>query len=299
MTKENSGFLSEKIIHKHGFVRLIEVMGSDKAIEDAARMSYGGGTRKVSDTRNLIRYLLRNKHTSPFEMGVVRFHIRLPIFVMRQHIRHRTASVNEYSMRYSEAPDFYYEPEDVYLAPQSTSNKQGRQGAYTSDECSAIREVINSVCENAYSAYRKLRDEFNLSRELARLTIPVAGYTECVWQINLHNLFHYLKLRADKHAQQEIQDLANAMIDLVRPHFPISFEAWDDYIFHAKTLSRMEQDLLYRLVIGGIIPEWGNIDRDAVYKRESGTMSRREWDEFCAWIDKTFVNKQIALQEES
>lgn len=265
--------LKEEKIHEHGFVRLLEVMGSDEAIEDAARISYGHGTRKTSETRSLIRYLVRHRHTTPLEQGVLRFHIKLPIFVMRQHIRHRTASVNEYSARYSEMSDEFYTPADSHIAPQSKSNKQGREGDFDPGEKEFFSELIRMSNKHSFQNYQSLL-KHGLSREIARTVLPVSNYTECIWQINLHNLMHYLTLRTDSHAQREIQDFANAILYVSRPSFPRCFEAWDDYHREARTLSRMEIQLL----------------RDLKDPRKAGTgnkedydMSQREWQEFWDW----------------
>ena len=203
-------------IHNHGFVGLIDVMGSDSDIADAARVSYGSGTKTISDDRNLVRYLVRHKHTSPLEMAEVKFHLKLPIFVMRQLVRHRTANLNEYSGRYSEMSNEFYMPEPEYLAPQSTTNKQGRDGELTTNDKMSIRGFLYDAFTSAYEGYKcLLGKESNepilitgLSRELARIVMPVANYTECYWKCDLHNFFHLCKLRIDKHAQKEIVDFA-------------------------------------------------------------------------------------------
>lgn len=287
-----SGFeIKEEKVHEHGFVRLVEVMGSDNSIEDAARVSYGSGTRKTSETRGLLRYLMRHHHTTPFEMAVVRFHIKLPIFVMRQHIRHRTASVNEYSGRYSEMSNEFYVPDFDHIAPQSTTNKQGRSGKMEDHVKHGVQQLMTRNNREVFEQYKHLLDEktYGLSRELARTILPVSNYTECYWQINLHNFFHYLKLRTDSHAQQEIQDFANAMYRLAKPHFPLSFEAWEDYSRDSKVLSKMEQTLLIELIkpVSEIYVEAGLLDRDEMFKRhgERLNMSKREWDDFFNWYD--------------
>lgn len=271
---------TEEKVHEHGFVRLVEVMGSDNSIEDAARVSYGSGTRKTSETRGLLRYLMRHHHTTPFEMAVVRFHIKLPIFVMRQHIRHRTASVNEYSGRYSEMSDQFYVPDFDHFAPQSKTNKQGREGDFEEDTKAKLIEMMDYCNKVSYEQYKQFLSA-DVSRELARTVLPVSNYTECYWQINLHNFFHYLKLRTDPHAQQEIQDFANAMYRLSRPHFPLSFEAWEDYSRDSKTLSKMDVNLLRDLNCP--FQHKKLIDRNtdcALY-----SMSKREWDDFWNWYE--------------
>ena len=242
--------IKEQIIHKYGFVRLIDIMGSDSDIADAARVSYGEGTRSVSDNRNLIRYLVRHKHTSPLEMGTVKFHLKLPIFVMRQLVRHRTASLNEYSGRYSIMSNDCYIPKLDYIQPQSQTNKQGRGDDGLSDRWKArYQETINDIRNKCLIAYRFLIgnesiEHGGLTRELARTVLPVSNYTECYWKIDLHNFFHFCRLRMDDHAQQEIQDYAKVMYEMVKPHFPSSCEAFEDYIYNSVTLSRMEINVL-------------------------------------------------------
>ena len=241
--------IQETKIHEHGFVRLVDTMGSDGDIADAARVSYGKGTRAVSDNRNLIRYLLRHKHTSPIEMASVKFHLKLPIFVMRQVIRHRTASVNEYSGRYSIMTDDCYNPELEYIQPQSQTNKQGRDGELSEGWKNKYKTIIRDITTSTLIAYKSLVGDGDfgregLSRELSRIVLPVSNYTECYWKIDLHNFFHFCRLRMDSHAQQEIQDYAKAMYELVKPHFPIAVEAFEDYSLGSKSFSRMEMDVL-------------------------------------------------------
>ena len=246
--------VKEQTIHKHGFVRLIDVMGDDSSIADAARVSYGTGTRSVSDNRNLIRYLVRHKHTSPLEMVEVKFHLKLPIFVMRQLVRHRTASLNEYSGRYSIMSDDCYVPELDYIQPQSKTNNQGRSDDGLSDRWKArYQETINDIRYKCLVAYNFLIgnesvEHGGLTRELARTVLPVSNYTECYWKIDLHNFFHYAKLRGDSHAQWEIQELAKIMYRLVNMVFPIACEAFEDFIENSVTISRMEKDLLKRII---------------------------------------------------
>ena len=241
--------IQETKIHEHGFVRLVDTMGSDGDIADAARVSYGKGTRAVSDNRNLIRYLMRHKHTSPIEMASVKFHLKLPIFVMRQVIRHRTASVNEYSGRYSVMTDDCYIPEVDYIQPQSQTNKQGRGGELSDSWKDKYKSLITQITDKSLTAYEillgnKTIAHGGLSRELSRIVLPVSNYTECYWKIDLHNFFHFCRLRMDSHAQQEIRDYAIAMYELVKPHFPIAVEAFEDYSLESKSFSRMEMDVL-------------------------------------------------------
>ena len=241
--------IKEQEIAKHGFVRLIDVMGDDSSIADAARVSYGEGTRSVSDNRNLIRYLVRHKHTSPLEMVEVKFHLKLPIFVMRQLVRHRTAAINEYSGRYSIMTDDCYQPSENYIQPQSQFNNQGRDGEMSDGWKTKYKETIRDITHKAVIAYKNLIGNGSVShgglaRELARTVLPVSNYTECYWKVNLHNFFHFCKLRMDSHAQQEIQDYAKVMFEMVKPKVPIATEAFEDYSLNSISLSRMEKDVL-------------------------------------------------------
>ena len=233
--------LGMKDIHQLGFVKLLDVMGDDEEVENSARISYGEGTRKVNQTRNLIRYLMRHKHTSPFEMCEVKFHLKLPIFIMRQLVRHRTANLNEYSGRYSVMSNEFYLPEGDYLAKQSTTNNQGRGEVL--DKQGLLQFEFNRIYDGASMAYQVLL-EHDLSRELARALLPVANYTECIWKIDLHNFFHFVKLRSDSHAQREIRDYADAMYELVKPNFPICCEAFEDYVQGATTFSKQEMEII-------------------------------------------------------
>jgi thymidylate synthase (FAD) len=235
--------IEEVKVHEHGFVKLLDVMGDDKEVENSARISYGEGTRKVSQTRTLIRYLMRHKHTSPFEMCEVKFHIKLPIFIMRQLVRHRTANLNEYSGRYSVMSDDFYFPKGDDLKPQSTTNKQGREEEGELHNPGEIEFEIYRILDGAKTAYGNLLD-WNVSRELARIVLPVSNYTEVIWKIDLHNFFKFYQLRSGSHAQQEIQDYANVMYELVKPYFPICCEAFEDYVIDAVTFSKQEMDII-------------------------------------------------------
>ena len=285
--------IKEQSLHKHGFVRLIDVMGDDNSIADAARVSYGKGTRTASDNRNLIRYLVRHKHTSPLEMVEVKFHLKLPIFIMRQLVRHRTASLNEYSGRYSIMTDECYEPSEEYIQPQSQTNKQGRGGELPDVWKQSYRQKISEAVRKALVAYKFLIGNESishggLSRELARTVLPVSNYTECYWKIDLHNFFHFCELRMDDHAQQEIQDYAKVMYELVKPHVPIAAEAFEDYSLNSISLSRMEVDVLQ--YVFNTFPEKQHASGfvqsiinylTRVQKSEDVTfdMSKREWKE--------------------
>ena len=252
--------MSEVKVHEHGFVKLLDTMGSDESIENCARISYGEGTRKVSETRNLLRYLMRHKHTSPFEHGEVQFHLKLPIFVMRQLVRHRTANINEYSGRYSEMSSDFYVPDSANLKLQSQSNKQGRGEPHPSP--GLIHFEYNRTHDGAWVTYENLLRE-DISREIARCVLPVSNYTEVVWKSDLHNFLHMVNLRTDSHAQQEIQDYANAMYSMVKPKFPITCEAWEDYVRDAQTFSKEEMRILKENLQGS----W-TMDNYGLSKRE-------------------------------
>lgn len=234
-------------LYDHGFVGLTEYFGDDSTPCNTARISYGKGTKSVSDDRNLLRYLVRHKHTTPLQMVVLRFHLKMPIFVMRQHVRHRMATMNEYSGRYSEMSDEFYVPlhEDIQL--QSTTNKQGREeddeDLVEFEVKQRAQQIYDRANKHSYDSYRELL-ELGLAREIARIPLGVGNYTECYWQIDLHNFFHYCKLRRDKHAQKEIRMLADAMYGLVETYFPVACEAFNDYIFEAVTFSRMEMNIM-------------------------------------------------------
>ncbi len=249
----------------HGFVALVDVMPrlipagqtADQAIVQAARVSYGQGTKKISEDQGLIRYLLRHRHTTPFEMVEFKFHIAMPIFIARQWIRHRTANVNEYSGRYSVMPDRFYRPTLEQVRKQSTSNRQGGTQTFIPHNGQADAETQKSPehltaqafveflaqSEALYAKYRDLVDR-GVSREMARIGLPVSLYTEWYWKIDLHNLLHFLSLRMDPHAQEEIQAYARAMHDLVEPIVPTTMQAWRDYTLGSTRLSRLELEAL-------------------------------------------------------
>jgi thymidylate synthase (FAD) len=214
-------------------------MGSDEAIVEAARVSYAKGTKAVSDNRGLIRYLMRHKHTTPFEMVEFKFHIRAPIFVARQWMRHRTASVNEVSARYSILEDDYFLPE--HLRTQSSTNRQGSEEEMTDDQLLILKQKAS--CDMAFHVYEDLL-KHGCSRELARTHLPVSTMTEFFWKIDLHNLFHFLKLRMDSHAQPEIQVLAKQVYELIKPVVPLACEAFEDFVLNSLTLSGPEVEAL-------------------------------------------------------
>jgi thymidylate synthase (FAD) len=243
-----------------GFVGLVDVMGDDSAIVQAARTSYGKGTKSVSEDRGLIRYLMKNFHTSVFEMVEFKFHIKLPIFVMRQHVRHRTANLNEYSGRYSVMTDEFYIPEPHRLQSQSVLNKQGSGAQLGGAELEAVHDLIKHMSTESYKSYLALINDpqsedywpidgrQGLSRELSRIILPQNNYTECYWKIDLKNLLHYIRLRADSHAQWEIQEFARALALYVKQRCPIAFEAFEDYMEQCKTISRLDLNLMQAVI---------------------------------------------------
>ena len=286
----------------HGFVGLVDHMGDDHAIDQAARVSYGLGTRSKSDTRALLRYLMRNRHTSPFEMGEIKFHLRMPIAVARQLIRHRTANLNEYSGRYSVLADEFYVPELDDILPQSIINKQGRDGNFSKEKQQTVVATIKDAYKFSYDAYVSLLEESvdednviipGVAREIARMVLPVGVYTELYWKMDLHNIFHLLGLRLDKHAQKETRVFAEAMYSLVKLLFPLASEAFEDYKLHAYTLSRMEvvffKDLIRnasslaglspRAIINVAMKVSGDSTIEDVMVKDYG-MSKREAREF-------------------
>jgi thymidylate synthase (FAD) len=275
-------------IHDHGFVGLVDHMGSDAAIVEAARVSYQTGTKATRTDRALIRYLMRHKHTSPLEMCEVKLHIRAPIFVLRQLLRHRTASINEESGRYSEIREMFFSPALGDLAPQSLDNKQGREGEFPLHKQKAIRNVIEANNEYSFASYKALLGE-DLARELARITLPLTAYSSLYWKIDLHNLLHFLTLRTDSHAQKEIRDYADAILDIIRPLFPYAVEAWEDYQQQAKMLSRMDLDLLAALIRrSNIKTQWIDMVEEARGEKvlaEKFGMSGRELRDFVLLLD--------------
>ncbi len=251
----------------HGFVRAVDYMGNDGAVVQAARVSYGSGTKKVSEDRGLIRYLMRHRHTTPFEMCELKLHVKLPIFVARQWIRHRTASVNENSGRYSILDREFYLPRPEDLAVQSTNNKQGRGEELDADTSAEVLRLLRRDAEQSYDTYEALLDTHHLARELARMNLGVNYYTQWYWKIDLHNLLHFLSLRIDPHAQYEIRVYGEAIAALTAAWVPLVWEAFQDYRVGAVTLSRQMLDVVRRRLAG-----------EAVTLEQSG-LSKREWDE--------------------
>lgn len=237
-----------------GFVCLVDAMGSDDAIVQAARVSYGAGTKTVSDDRSLIRYLVRHQHTTPFEMAEIKLLVRVPMDSWRQWIRHRTASVNEYSTRYSIAIDSAQTTEPDAWRVQATTNRQGSEGAIDPELGRELSESEREFQRSARNLYER-RVNLGVAREQARKDLPLSTYTQAYWKCDLHNLFHFLRLRMEKHAQAEIRQYATTIGEqIVRPLFPISYQAFLDYEFDATTLSRLEQETISRLAALGALP---------------------------------------------
>ena len=259
-----------------GFVRLIDVMGDDSSIVQAARVSYGKGTKTVNEDRGLIRYLMRHRHTTPFEMVEFKFHIKLPIFVARQWIRHRTANVNEYSGRYSEMKDEFYIPELEQIRFQSQINKQGRSEETLDENTSKeILQLLETNQLKSYEDYKALLDK-GLTREIARITLPLANYTEWYWKIDLHNLFHFLKLRLDSHAQYEIRVYAEAIANIVKVVVPLAWEAFEDYQLNSMYFSLQELKIIKKYLDINSLEQLDNNDN----------LSKRELNEFKDKISK-------------
>lgn len=259
----------------HGFVRVIDYMGDDSAIVQAARVSYGAGTKKARDDSGLIRYLMRHWHSTPFEMCELKLHVKLPVFVARQWIRHRTANVNEYSARYSILDREFYIPQPDQLAAQSTSNNQGRGAVLEGEEAARVLEILKTDANRAYDNYEAMLSDDGqqgLARELARMNLPSNIYTQWYWKVDLHNLFHFLRLRADPHAQYEIRVYADLICEMVKDWVPAAFGAFEDYRLGGANLSGRAMDCVRRMVRG-----------EAVTQDTSG-MSAGEWREFQAML---------------
>jgi len=293
----------------HGFVRVIDYMGDDSAIVQAARVSYGKGTRQVSTDRGLINYLMRHRHTSPFEMCEIKLHIKLPIFVARQWIRHRTANVNEYSARYSILDREFYVPDEDFLRlqkeavrrertaaaqldllggpegevpqpeatqRQSTTNRQGREGVLPPEEATRVLRQIGRTCQLAFTTYDRLLGDGEhpgIARELARIVLPLSTYTQWYWKIDLHNLLHFLELRIDPHAQWEIRAYAEVIMDIVRRWVPLTAAAFEEYRLHGACLSRTALSVVRRMLRG-----------EEVRQEDSG-LSAGEWRELMRLLD--------------
>lgn len=262
----------------HGFVRVIDYMGDDSAVVQAARVSYGKGTKKVSEDRGLIHYLMRHRHTTPFEMCEIKYHVKLPIFVARQWIRHRTANVNEYSARYSILDNEFYLPAPEQIAAQSRSNRQGRGDTLPPEETARVLDLLREDALRAYRGYSELLNEdeagnavdpkrHGLARELARMNLTLGFYTQWYWKTDLHNLLNFLSLRADTHAQYEIRVYADTMIDTLERWVPVTAEAFRQYRLGGAHLSANGLAVVKRMIVG-----------ETVSQAESG-MTKREWSE--------------------
>ncbi|MDO6591664.1 FAD-dependent thymidylate synthase [Loktanella sp. D2R18] len=255
----------------HGFIRVIDYMGDDSAICQAARVSYGKGTKSVQNDAGLIRYLMRHWHSTPFEMCEIKLHVKLPVFVARQWIRHRTANVNEYSARYSILDREFYIPEANKLAAQSVINNQGRGEALTGEEAARVLEYLKGDAARCYDHYAEMIDQEGqqgLARELARMNLPANIYTQWYWKVDLHNLFHFLRLRADAHAQYEIRVYADAICKVVADWVPAAYGAFEDYRLGGANLSGKAVDCVRRMLKGEKVTQ------------ETSGMSKGEWREF-------------------
>ncbi len=279
LTKRTTVKEMDEILYKkykvldHGFIRVIDYMGSDSAILQAARISYGKGTKQINQDEALIKYLMRHYHTTPFEMCEIKFHVKLPIFVARQWIRHRTANVNEYSARYSILDHEFYIPKAEQIAKQSDNNKQGRGKAF---DLNTSKKIIDSLINDsnlAYSHYEKFIEQ-GLAREIARTNLTLNYYTQFYWKVDLHNLFHFLKLRIDKHAQYEIRVYAEIMLDIIKEWVPIAHSAFIEYCLESAYIPRSGLEVIRKLIKG-----------ENVTREESG-ISKREWNELMSMLYK-------------
>ena len=274
----------EACLHKvvpvldHGFIRVVDYMGNDDAITQAARVSYGAGTRNKRDDEGLIRYLMRHRHSTPFEMCEIKLHVKLPVFVARQWIRHRTANVNEYSARYSILDREFYTPKPGHLAAQSTTNAQGRGEVLSGEEAENALRILREDAARTFDHYEEMLNEREgtqidsnrrgLTRELARINLPLGIYTQWYWKTDLHNLLHFLELRADRHAQYEIRAYAEAIGELVAAWVPAAWRAFKDYRLQARQFSGPAMAALRRMLAG-----------EEVTQENSG-LSAGEWREF-------------------
>ena len=262
----------------HGFIRVIDYMGDDSSIVQAARVSYGKGTKKVSTDSGLIKYLMRHWHSTPFEMCEIKYHVKLPIFIARQWIRHRTANVNEYSARYSILDKEFYLPEPNHLAAQSKNNRQGRGDILQGEQAKKVLDLLKGDAERTYDNYENMLNERydgsvidesqnGLARELARMNLTLGTYTQWYWKTDLLNLMNFLRLRADHHAQYEIRAYADVMLDTLKRWVPITYEAFLDYRVGGTEVSSRGKKVLKKLISGDTID------------LESSGLSKREWNE--------------------
>ncbi len=289
-TKRVTATELEKILYEaipildHGFIRVVDYMGNDTSIVQAARVSYGKGTKKVSTDSGLIKYLMRHWHSTPFEMCEIKYHVKLPIFIARQWIRHRTANVNEYSARYSILDKEFYLPDTENLAAQSQSNRQGRGDTLQGEQAKKVLSLLKKDAEQTYNNYETMLNErydgsiinenaVGLARELARMNLTLNTYTQWYWKTDLLNLMNFLRLRADHHAQFEIRTYAEAMLDTLKKWVPITYEAFMDYRVGGTEVSAKGKDVIKKLIKGQ------KIDID-----QSG-LSKREWNELMESFD--------------
>ena len=268
----------------HGFIRVVDYMGNDTSIVQAARVSYGKGTKKVSTDSGLIKYLMRHWHSTPFEMCEIKYHVKLPIFIARQWIRHRTANVNEYSARYSILDKEFYLPKTENLAAQSQSNRQGRGDVIQGEQAKKVLDLLKNDAEQTYNNYEMMLNErydgsvidekeVGLARELARMNLTLNTYTQWYWKTDLLNLMNFLRLRADHHAQYEIRTYAEAMLDTLKKWVPITYEAFMDYRVGGTEVSAKGKTILQKLIKG-----------EEINLEQSG-LSKREWNELMIAFD--------------
>ena len=276
---------SEIPLLDHGFIRVIDYMGADSAIVQAARVSYGKGTRRVTEDKALISYLMRHHHTTPFEMCEIKYHIKLPIFVARQWIRHRTANVNEYSGRYSILDKEFYLPDPDHLASQATNNRQGRGNILKGDEAARVMQLLREDATQAYTHYEEMLNEDTegkkhspardgLARELARMNLTLNYYTQWYWKTDLHNLLRFLSLRADSHAQYEIRVYAESMLNTLKRWVPITYGAFMEYEYGGTRLSATALRVVKSLIAGEKITQ------------ENSGLSQREWTEVMETLEQ-------------
>ena len=268
----------------HGFIRIVDYMGNDNAVVQAARVSYGTGTKQVREDRGLIRYLMRHRHTTPFEMCEIKLHVKLPIFVARQWVRHRTANINEYSARYSYLDKEFYVPQPEHLATQSSTNRQGRGAVLEGQEAAKVLQILREDASRSHDHYVEMMNEdesgitlrdgqHGLARELARMNLTLNFYTQWYWKVNLHNFMHFLSLRADQHAQYEIRIYAETMLKILEKWVPQVYEAFCDYRLSSFEMSSPALAVVKKLVAGEPVDQVG-----------SG-LSSREWRELMVTLD--------------
>ncbi len=289
-TKRATSQELEKILYEaipvldHGFIRVVDYMGDDTSIVQAARVSYGKGTKKVSTDSGLIKYLMRHWHSTPFEMCEIKYHVKLPIFIARQWIRHRTANVNEYSARYSILDKEFYLPTPEHLAAQSLNNRQGRGETLKGEQAKKVLDMLKKDAEQTYDNYETMlnerydgsvinKDEAGLARELARMNLTLNTYTQWYWKTDLLNLMNFLRLRADEHAQYEIRAYAQAMLDTLKKWVPITYEAFMDYRVGGTEVSEKGKKIIKKLING-----------ESISIEQSG-LSKREWNELMIAFD--------------